>query len=67
MCDVAQADLWGSEDLAQRPHERAIDAHQLLHVHLISLVEHHPHLVIMPLQRLDYLQMHSSVRVLYKA
>lgn len=42
-------------DLAEGPHEGAVHAHELLLVHLVALVQHHPHFVVVPLQRLDHL------------
>ena len=48
--------LGGFENLAEGPHEGAIDAHQLLLVNLVGLVQHHPYLVIMPPQGADHLQ-----------
>mmetsp|Transcript_15178 Transcript_15178/g.47359 ORF Transcript_15178/g.47359 Transcript_15178/m.47359 type:complete len:563 (+) Transcript_15178:622-2310(+) len=51
--DVHAADLWRLEDFAQGPHQRAVDAHQLLRVHLVGLVQHDAHLVVVPAQRLD--------------
>ena len=39
--------------LAQRPHERAVDAQELLRVDRVSLVEHDAYLVVVPLERLD--------------
>ncbi len=39
--------------LAQAPHERAVDAHQLLLVDLVGLVEHDADLVVVAAQRVD--------------
>lgn len=44
------------DDLPQRPHEGAIDAHQLLRLDLVGLVEHHTDLVLMVLKGLDDLR-----------
>jgi len=49
------AHLWAAEHLAEGPHQRAVHAHELLLVHLVALVEHHPDLIIVTLQRADNL------------
>jgi hypothetical protein len=51
--------LRGSKHFSEGPHECTVDSHELLHVHLISLIQHHPHLVIMPLQRAYHLSHHT--------
>ena len=43
------------EHFAQGPHEGTVDPHELLLVHLVGLIQHHPHLVIVPSQRADHL------------
>ena len=40
--DVDPGHFRGPEDLAQGPHEGPVDAHQLLVVHHVSLVEYYP-------------------------
>ena len=40
--DVDPGHFGGPEDLAQGPHEGPVDAHQLLVVHHVSLVEYYP-------------------------
>ena len=44
--------LWRVEDLAQAPHESTVDPHELLQVHAVGLVQHHPDLVLAPLEDL---------------
>ena len=44
------------DHLAKRPHEGAVDTHQLLGVHLVGLVEDHADLVVLPAERLDGLR-----------
>lgn len=39
--------LWSVDHLSQGPHERTVDPHQLLCVHLVSLIKHHSNLVIL--------------------
>ena len=39
-----------AEDFSQGPHEGSIHPHELLHVHLVCLVQHHPHFIVMPFQ-----------------
>lgn len=43
------------DDFSQRPHQRAVDPHQLLSVDLVRLVQHHAHFVLVVLQRSDHL------------
>lgn len=43
------------DDLAQRPHEGPVDPHQLLCVHLVSLVQYHSDFVILAPEGLDRL------------
>lgn len=45
--------LWRVDHLAQGPHECTVDPHQLLRVHLVSLVKHHSNLVILAPERLN--------------
>ena len=47
------AHLRTAEDFAEGPHQRPVHAHELLLVHLVALIEHHPHLVIMSFQSTD--------------
>ena len=49
------AHLGAAEHLAQGPHEGPVDAHELLHVHLVCLVQHDPHLVVVSPQGADHL------------
>ena len=51
--------LRGPEYFAQGPHEGSIDAHELLHVYLVCLVQHHPHFVVVALQGPNHL--HSNL------
>mmetsp|Transcript_27521 Transcript_27521/g.80687 ORF Transcript_27521/g.80687 Transcript_27521/m.80687 type:complete len:444 (-) Transcript_27521:429-1760(-) len=53
--DVDAHALGRLDDLAQRPHQRAVDAQQLLAVDGVRLVEHDADLVVVPLERLDRL------------
>ena len=39
--------LWSVDHLSQGPHECTVDPHQLLCVHLVSLIKHHSNLVIL--------------------
>lgn len=39
--------FWSVDHLSQGPHERTIDPHQLLCVHLVGLIKHHSNLVIL--------------------
>lgn len=39
--------LWSVDHLSQGPHERTVDPHQLLCVHLVGLIKHHSNLVIL--------------------
>mmetsp|Transcript_20164 Transcript_20164/g.80479 ORF Transcript_20164/g.80479 Transcript_20164/m.80479 type:complete len:536 (+) Transcript_20164:1159-2766(+) len=50
---VDAADFGRLEDFAERPHERAVDAHELLLRHLVRLVEHDADLVLVALEALD--------------
>lgn len=47
--------LRGVDDLSQRPHQSAVDPHQLLSADLVGLVQHHAHLVLVVLQSSDHL------------
>lgn len=51
--DVDAHDLGRVDDLAQGPHHRAVDAHELLGGDLVGLVEDDADLVILALERLD--------------
>lgn len=44
--------LWSVDHLSQGPHECTVDPHQLLCVHLVSLIKHHSNLVILAPERL---------------
>lgn len=45
--DVDPQHLWSVDHLSQGPHESTVDSHQLLCVHLVSLIKHHSNLVIL--------------------
>ena len=51
--DVDARHLGRVQHLAQRPHERAVDAHQLLVVDHVGLVEHDADLLVVAAQHLD--------------
>lgn len=44
------------DDFAQRPHQRSINSHQLLSADLVGFVQHHPHFVLVVLERADHLR-----------
>lgn len=48
-------DLRCVDDLPQRPHQGAVDPHQLLSADLVGFVQHHAHLVLVVLQGSDHL------------
>lgn len=48
-------DLRGVDDFSQRPHQGAVDPHQLLRADLVGFVQHHAHLVLVVLQSSDHL------------
>ena len=54
--DVDAQHLGRVDDLAQGPHEGPVDAHQLLRVHLVGLVQHHADLVVLAPEGLDGLR-----------
>lgn len=45
--NVDPQDLWRVDHLSQGPHECTINPHQLLRVHLVSLIKHHANLVVL--------------------
>mmetsp|Transcript_12241 Transcript_12241/g.35430 ORF Transcript_12241/g.35430 Transcript_12241/m.35430 type:complete len:341 (-) Transcript_12241:20-1042(-) len=51
--NVDTSDLWSVKDLAERPHECAVDPHELLHSNGIGLIQHHADLVLIALEDLD--------------
>ena len=51
--NVNPGDLRRAEDLAETPHEGAVDSHQLLVVHHVGLVQHNTDLVVVTSQSLN--------------
>ena len=51
--NVNPGNLRSPENLAQAPHESAVDSHQLLVVHHVCLVQHNPDLVVVTSQGLN--------------